>query len=88
MSCLIDQYKQTDVTLAQSRNSLEWLKGLLLFTGLQYTCQLCRSGNPLKSTCNGNSDKQASIPPAAIEEFKAQVISVNHKLEQLYNRIH
>ena len=25
MSCLIDQYKQTDVTLAQSRNSFKWL---------------------------------------------------------------
>ena len=88
MLCLIDQYKQIDVTLAQSRNSLEWLKGLLLFTGLQYTCQSCRSGNPLKLACTGNSDIQASTPPGAIEELKAQVISINHKLEQLCNRIH
>ena len=74
--------------LAQSRNSLEWLKGLLLFTSLQYTCQSCRNGNSTESTCIGNSDKQPSTPPAAIEEFKAQVISINHKLEQLFNRIH
>ena len=88
MSCLIDQCKQTDFTLAQSRNSLEWLKGLLLFTGLKYTGQSCRSGNFPKSTCNGNSVKQPRTPSAATEELKAQVISINHKLEQLCNRIH
>ena len=83
MSCLNDQYMQTDVTLAQSRNSLEWLKGLLLFTDLQYMCQLCRSGNPLKSACIENSDIQTSTPPAAIEELKAHVIRISHVVTRI-----
>ena len=53
-----------------------------------HTCQSYRSGNPLKSACTGNYDMQAFVPPAAIEDLKAQVIRINHMLEQLCNRIH
>ena len=81
MACLLEQYKQSDVNLATYRNSLDWLKGLLLFSGLQYSCQACRNGNPPKSTCAGNSNLQQQQMHMA-EEIRVVSLSADEASTQ------
>ena len=53
VSCLTNQYKSSNTSVASQKNSLDWLKGLLLFAGFRFTCQLCRNVTTLTIN-NGN----------------------------------
>ena len=93
MVCLTDLYKRSKTGIAQPKNSQEWLKGFIVFSGLQYTCHACRAnGNPLGPAKSGNSKQERDInnistPPAAFINLRDEIIAFGKRMDDMQAKL-
>ena len=94
MTCLVNQYKQSGGAIHKLKNTQEWLKNVLLFYGLQFTCTMCRvavsrplasaDGNFLTSSNNNKIGVFPSLQPC-FSKVKSIVEHAQYDLLQLIN---
>ena len=80
LGCLIDLYKGSSTNILALKNSHEWLRGFLSFSGLCYACKSCKAANKVgnaQKSFAGNSDVE--IMP----QVKNIIENVNKNLTDL-----
>ena len=91
-ACLTDLYKRSETGIAQPKNSQEWFKGFMVFSGLRYTCHACRAnGNPHGPAKSGNSEQATDInnstPPAAFINLRDEITAFGKRMDDMQAKL-
>ena len=87
VSCLTDQYKQSISSAVACKNSLDWVKGFIEFTGLRYVCSACKLSD---SAGISNISSAAKISPSEVKFSTSMELTINNlvaRVEEISNKI-